>query len=233
MTLNSFQLKLIAMFFMVLDHVYSYLNQVGKIDIPIWFGYLGKISAPIFFYLIVEGFFHTKSRANYMKRLFLFGIIMVIVDLIVKISNNIFLSLALSVGLMSVIEYCKVSKNYLISTLLAIGVIIASLFTEASIYGVGMTLIFYFFRECKVKLINCYMIYSLLPIVSALSFGSDFKEAIFLWDYQWMMVFATPFLIMYNGKLGLSNQWTKWMFYIFYPLHLIVIVLLKNYIGVM
>ncbi len=33
MTLNSFQLKLIAMFFMVLDHVYSYLNQVGGIDI--------------------------------------------------------------------------------------------------------------------------------------------------------------------------------------------------------
>ena len=162
MTLNSFQLKLIAMFFMVLDHVYSYLNQVGKIDIPIWFGYLGKISAPIFFYLIVEGFFHTKSWANYMKRLFLFGIMMVIVDLIFKISNNIFLSLALSVGVMSVIECGKVSKNYLISTLLAIRVIIISLFIEALIYGVGMTLIFYFFREWKVKWINCYIIYSLL-----------------------------------------------------------------------
>ena len=69
-----------------------------------------------------------------MKRLFLFGIMMVIVDLIFKISNNIFLSLALSVGVMSVIECGKVSKNYLISTLLAIRVIIISLFIEALIY---------------------------------------------------------------------------------------------------
>lgn len=72
---------------------------------------------------------------------------MVIVDLIFKISNNILLSLALSVGVMSVIECGKVSKNYLISILLAIRVIIISLFIEALIYGVGMTLIFYFFRE--------------------------------------------------------------------------------------
>lgn len=96
-----------------------------------------------------------------------------------------------------------------------------------------MTLIFYIFRESKIKLISCYIIYSLLPILSSLSFGPDFKEAIFSWDYQWMMVFATPFLMMYKGKLGVSNQWTKWMFYIFYPLHLIVIILLKNYLGVM
>lgn len=74
-----------------------------------------------------------------------------------------------------------------------------------------MTLIFYIFRESKIKLISCYIIYSLLPILSALSFGPNFKEAIFLWDYQSM----------------------KWILYIFHLFHLIVIILLKNYLGVM
>ena len=61
MTLNSFQLKLIAMFFMVLDHVYSYLNQVGGIDIQSGLVTSEDSELPFFFYLIVGGFFHTKS----------------------------------------------------------------------------------------------------------------------------------------------------------------------------
>ena len=47
--LSSFQLKIIAILFMTLDHIYTYLNGVSGIEIPIWFGYLGKVSAPIFF----------------------------------------------------------------------------------------------------------------------------------------------------------------------------------------
>ncbi|MDZ5010642.1 conjugal transfer protein TraX, partial [Clostridium perfringens] len=44
--LNSFTLKVISIITMLMDHIYTYLN--GIYDIPIWFGYLGKLSAPIF-----------------------------------------------------------------------------------------------------------------------------------------------------------------------------------------
>lgn len=74
---------------------------------------------------------------------------MVIVDLIFKISNNIFFSLGLSVGLISAIEYGKQSKNYLTSTVLAIGIILAFLFIEASIYRVDD--IDFFISFVKVK----------------------------------------------------------------------------------
>ena len=75
-------LKIIAMILMVLDHVYTYIGLTTGIKIPIWFGYLGKLSAPIFCYLIVEGFFHTRSRKNYLKRLFSMGVLMIGVDLL-------------------------------------------------------------------------------------------------------------------------------------------------------
>ncbi|WP_195251438.1 TraX family protein [Romboutsia sp. 1001713B170207_170306_H8] len=41
-----------------------------------------------------------------------------------------------------------------------------------------------------------------------------------------MMGFAIVPILMYNGKLGVNNKFVRWMFYWFYPIHLIVIVLL-------
>lgn len=207
--LSSFQLKIIAILFMTLDHIYTYLNGVSGIEIPIWFGYLGKISAPIFFYLIVEGFFHTRNRMKYMTRLFGFGVLMIGVELLLGIHNNIFLSLGLSVALMSVIEYGKKTKNYVVATIIAMIIGLLGMFTEASIYGVVMTLIFYFLRNRKGWMALIYIIYSILPVLSALNFGPEFLEAIFLWDYQWMMVFSIPFLLAYSGKLGLNNKLAK------------------------
>lgn len=53
-------------------------------------------------------------------------------------------------------------------------------------------------------------------------------ESIFIWDYQWMMVFSIILILMYNGKLGLRNKFSKWMFYVIYPLHLVIIVLISR-----
>lgn len=229
--LSSFQLKVFAMIFMVMDHLYTYLNLKGGIDIPIWFGYIGKISAPIFFYLIVEGFFHTRNRKKYMVRLFSFGVLMVGVDLLLGINNNIFLSLGLSVALMTAIEFGKKSERYGLSSVLAIGIGLLGMLTEASIYGVIMTLIFYFLREKKGWMVFTFILCSILPVYGAISMGSYFLESIFIWDYQWMMILSIPFILLYSGELGLKNKFTKWMFYLFYPLHLIVIILLSKYIG--
>lgn len=229
--LSSFQLKVFAMIFMVMDHLYTYLNLKGGIDIPIWFGYIGKISAPIFFYLIVEGFFHTRNRKKYMVRLFSFGVLMVGVDLLLGINNNIFLSLGLSVALMTAIEFGKKSERYGLSSVLAIGIGLLGMLTEASIYGVIMTLIFYFLREKKGWMVFTFILCSILPVFGAISMGSYFLESIFIWDYQWMMILSIPFILLYSGELGLKNKFTKWMFYLFYPLHLIVIILLSKYIG--
>lgn len=72
-----------------------------------------------------------------------------------------------------------------------------------------------------------YVIYAvLLPtrIVDAMSFelfgrhGAVFLERVFKCCYQWMMIFALPFLLCYNGKKG--KGW-KYLFYTYYPLHIV------------
>lgn len=230
---SNFTLKIMAIIFMAMDHIYTYMNVALNNQVPIWFGYLGKLAAPIFFYLIVEGFYHTRSKNKYMQRIFSMGILMIIVDLLFKIHNNIFLSLGFAIAMLSMIEQVKLSqkgsKKRIINIILAISFGVLGLFTEASLYGVGMVLIFYFLREKKVAMTLTYIVFSLAGIIGFI--GPNFIEAAFLWDYQWMMVFAIIPILMYNGKLGISNKFIKWMFYWFYPIHLIIIVLIANFIN--
>lgn len=228
---SNFTLKIMAIIFMAMDHIYTYMNVALNNQVPIWLGYLGKLAAPIFFYLIVEGFYHTRSKNKYMQRIFSMGILMIIVDLLFKIHNNIFLSLGFAIAMLSMIEQAKLSqkgsKKRIINIILAISFGVLGLFTEASLYGVGMVLIFYFLREKKVAMTLTYIVFSLAGIIGFI--GPNFIEAAFLWDYQWMMVFAIIPILMYNGKLGISNKFIKWMFYWFYPIHLIIIVLIANF----
>lgn len=97
--------------FMAMDHIYTYLGGALNGGVPIWFGYLGKLAAPIFFYLIIEGFYHTRSRVKYMQRIFGMGFVMVGVDLFLGIHNNSFLSLGLGLAMMFSIEYAKAHEK--------------------------------------------------------------------------------------------------------------------------
>ncbi|WP_252236273.1 TraX family protein [Clostridium sp. CH2] len=225
--LNSFTLKTFAIIAMIMDHIFTYLRSV-PIDVPLWFSSIGKLASPIFFYLIVEGFFHTKSRKRYFLRLAIFGGVMIILDTILEIHNNIFLSLSLSVLLLICIEYFrniedKKKKILLIIPILGIGFLYFN--TEASIFGFVETLIFYFCREKKVLLSILFVSFYGLFLATVLQAKNPL---IFTVNNQWMSVFAIIPILMYNGKLGLKNTFTKWMFYIVYPLHLTIIILLRN-----
>ncbi len=165
-----------------------------------------------------------------MLRLFAFSGVMLVVDYILGIHNNIFLSLGLSVTLLTCIDKAKETRrnneNYIIWVMFSVITLVVELFTEASFYGVTMTLIFYFLREKKGVMGLVYIICSIIPVFTALGNGELFLESILVWDYQWMMVFAIIPILMYNGKLGINNKFTKWMFYCFYPIHLIAVVLI-------
>ena len=56
-SLTDFQLKYIAMALMVLDHIEYMFTFTGKI--PVWFSWLGRLSAPLFLFCIIQGFIHT------------------------------------------------------------------------------------------------------------------------------------------------------------------------------
>lgn len=61
-------LKWIALVTMVLDHIHYFFSFTGVI--PEWFSMVGRISAPLFMFCLVEGFTHTRSRKKYFLKVY-------------------------------------------------------------------------------------------------------------------------------------------------------------------
>lgn len=225
---NGFQLKVIMVIFMLIDHIAEFIP-----GIPLWFRYIGRLAAPVFCYLLVEGFIHTSSRKKYMKRLVIGGVIMLagsnILTYIFKrqvmITNNIFLSMAVCIALLNVIEWKKKDgSNKGIAIAGIVGLFLVSLVTEGGPFMPILALIFYYNRDNKVKLSLGYITISLLMMGGS---TKNLYESLFIINYQWMMVFALPFMLMYNGQRGKK---AKYFFYIFYPTHIWILYILGNYI---
>ncbi|HEX3020766.1 MAG TPA: TraX family protein [Lachnospiraceae bacterium] len=76
--LTSYQLKYIALFLMVLDHIHYFFEFTGRI--PIVFSMLGRLSAPLFLFCVVEGFIHTHNRKAYFLRIYIVTILMGLIE---------------------------------------------------------------------------------------------------------------------------------------------------------
>lgn len=208
--MNTFTLKLIAIFTMVIDHIGFLLN------IPV-FRAIGRISFPIFCFLIVEGFHHTRSHLNYFIRLLCFAILSEVpFDLAISGTffslqhQNVFFTLALGLASIFCLEEMNSNRIYTIPLVLIWG---ASYFLRCD-YGIGgvfLISMFYLTRKSPwVRLILCAFILYMFFGTSAL-YG----------------MFAMIPITLYNGKRGPAVQM---FFYWFYPLHLLALYLIFHYL---
>jgi len=72
--LDSFEMKVIALIFMTLDHIGYFLD--GILHIPLLFSILGRMSAPMFLFILANGFRYTHDRIKYMKRMYIASVLM-------------------------------------------------------------------------------------------------------------------------------------------------------------
>lgn len=75
--ISGYWLKVIAVVSMLIDHTSAViLEQIPGLEAPAFFmRIIGRAAFPIYCFLLVEGFYHTRSRAKYAGRLFLFALI--------------------------------------------------------------------------------------------------------------------------------------------------------------
>ena len=67
---SSFALHIVAMIFMLCDHLWGTIVPGND-----WLNCIGHIAFPIFAFMIVEGYCHTKNLRNYISRLLLFAVL--------------------------------------------------------------------------------------------------------------------------------------------------------------
>lgn len=220
--MSNFALKTIAIISMLIDHIGYELfpNQ------PIW-RIIGRLAFPIFAFLIVEGYYHTHSKPEYLVRLGIFGIISEIpFDLLFRSSyidwstQNVFFTLFFGLLSICVFQLFKNKGKYywIIGLLFSSGLAIAAeLFhTDYGAYGVIMVMLFYILRNNKELL-------SLIFILLVVAYAVIKPANIMLFE-----IAALPLIYLYNGKKGYNSSIIKYGFYAFYPLHLLIIAYIGN-----
>ena len=70
--LTGFQIKYLAMIFMVMDHIHYFFEFTGKV--PLVFSWLGRLAAPMYLFCLIEGFVHTHDRRKYFLRIYAIAI---------------------------------------------------------------------------------------------------------------------------------------------------------------
>lgn len=102
-------LKFFALILMTIDHIGVFIPEM-----PVLLRWLGRLSAPIFFFCAAEGICHTRDKKAYLKRLYKFSVLMVLLCVMLpeivgggSIHNNIFSSILQGTLVVCILEETK------------------------------------------------------------------------------------------------------------------------------
>lgn len=243
------QLKLIAIIAMLIDHMASIIIWSLYLDacivdgihmmgdcipekakqlyhIYVFMRSVGRITFPIFAFMLVEGFLHTSNLKKYTIRLFLLAMLSEIPydlansgKIVAFRGQNVIWTLV--TGLIT-LYYIKNTEKYKMGkritlTILTIflGEIMVLLIQgDCKLGGILLISALYIFRNRPKHLIIAVII-----ALSMISIG-------FMWIQLYGLI-ALLFIRYYDGTVGKGN---RYLFYIFYPLHLLILGLINLYL---
>lgn len=236
-------LHFIAMALMLTDHLWATVVPGNQ-----WMTYLGRLAFPIFAFLISEGYAHTSNFKKYALRLLLFGVISEIpFDLMYgstvfyPFHQNVMFTLLLGLLAIRGLDRAKqkrTAKSVALGLLTLLGTCLAAAIgmTDYGVQGVLTVVAFYVFRSCPFALLAPLgQLVSLVLLNVVFSQGLCIPMRIFghaiEFNTQGFAVLALPIIWLYNGKKGHSSRFIKYGSYAFYPIHMLVLYLIFNYIS--
>ena len=221
--LTGNQLKILALVAMTADHV-------GMLLLPqvLWLRLLGRISMPIFAWMIAEGCRYTRSRRRYLAGILGLGVVCQIITFLATgwLYQSILITFSLSLGMIFLWDAAQnttwglwafavgMAAVFFVTTILPDFLLQWYFGIDYDFFGVMLPLLFYLGRDKKQKLLL-----GGIGLV-ALSILKD--------PTQWFCLFSLPLLALYNGQRG--KRKLKYLFYIYYPLHLAALYLLVLFI---
>lgn len=232
---NANQLKFIAIVAMLIDHIalsflpsQSFLYQIMRA--------IGRVTMPIMCYFIAEGYYKTRNLKRYVLRLSLFSILshysfVMFISGISSISFNDGFSirlvlptsviLTLLIGLIGLIIYNNNRINKYVKIVILMWLCIFSQIADWGYIGVLLVLAFGIYHNNFKKQVKCFYMISIILFIDTIMLSLVNNNI--WWDnlYHLGILLAIPLLSQYDGTLGKHKS--KWLFYIFYPLHLLIL----------
>lgn len=231
--LSGATLKNIALITMLIDHIgaavllyfTSYYGGEGEYTRIVdgvyqLLRWIGRTSFPIYCFLLVEGFLHTKNLKKYLARLFIFALVSELPfniafydSLWYSGAQNVFFTLLLGMLAMTIWRWAMGSEEKLGDfrfpiAALGVAVCVAGAYyikSDYDISGVCLILIFYFWRNSR---------------------GTACLTGYLCMIYEPQCLPAFLLLMAYNGEKGVSRR-SRYFFYSFYPQHLCYLYILR------
>lgn len=232
-TFNSNYLKLIAIIAMTIDHATDLIYPGFPAEpLPLTLHFIGRLTAPIMWFFVCEGYHYTKDVKKYMLRLGIFAIIshfaycfgfgISLNPLVGGIFNrtSVMYPLFIAVVVLYIEDHSGNFKKWqktAVQTVLILSAFPADWSCIAVLAILGM------YRErgnLERQMLKMAAWVSVYGIVSYFFVSKTYAiELIGV-----LMVY--PVLKLYNGERGRA-KWMKWFYYIYYPLHLVIIGIIR------
>ena len=234
---TSFMLHVLAMVLMLCDHAWA--TVLSRYD---WLTWIGRIAFPIFAFLIVEGFHHTKSRKKYLLRMLLFALISEIPfnlmygdRVFYPYHQNVLWTFLIALLGLCAVEAVRKKGKKILAALTFAGVFLLGfllgMITMVDYYGFGVmtVLLFYLFRGRRwwhflgqfigLYWINLELLGGLyVPVMIG---GREIQIV-----QQGMAMLALIPIWLYKGEQGPYNKTIKAIYYWFYPAHILILAMI-------
>lgn len=229
-------LRILAMVLMVLDHLWATVVPGNN-----WMTYVGRVAFPIFAFQAAEGYVHTSNFKKYAKRLLVFALISEIpFDLfyigapVFPFHQNVMFTLLLGLLLIRQLDPARRGsgwKNRIRRVALVWLILLASViaFPDYGMRGVLTVAAFYVAGKLPGK---CFWYLAALVGLNIVGFKGEmlllplFGRTVEC-PVQAFAVFAILPICLYNGRKGGGGKALQWGSYLFYPLHMLILYLVR------
>lgn len=240
--LSAAALHIIAMTLMLMDHLWATLLPAQE-----WLTCAGRLAFPIFAFMAVEGYFHTRSFKKYALRMLLFAVLSEVpFDLMYggtwfyPVHQNVIWTLLLGLLGIHLMEIVRKKQKIWLTLLVSVLVVAAGgllgTLCMVDYYGVGVltVFLFYFFRGRKwwcllgqaaaLYWVNVELLGGLMYPVQLLGMDLELCQ-------QGLALLALIPIWLYRGRQGYHSKPFQYACYGFYPIHMLVLVLALNFVN--
>jgi hypothetical protein len=179
------------------------IDHVGAILFPdaMALRWIGRLAFPLFAWQFAVSWEMTSNRMKYTRNLLIFALVSQI-------------PYVLGAGVLALHQLFG-SRKWLGWVLFALaGVLAFVLRVDYGFYGMMAIAIFYFLRG---DLFNMLIGYATLSVLGMFYFQND---------YQWISLFSVVIIAAYNKSVR-SPKLNKWLFYGFYPVHILLLAAIR------
>ena len=219
-TLNRNQLKYLAALAMLVDHIAWAFVPTASVPGELMH-IIGRLTAPIMLFFLVEGYVHTRSLRRYAGRIALFTLLSWVPCALFEKGVwpypyfGMLWTILLGLAALRAWDQDRHGMAFKIAVVFALCAL--SMLGDWSVYGILLPLVFLEFREREKEKWRVYLLACGCFAVAALLISGPRQV------FQFGGLLAPLLLKCYNGERGSAATFHKWFFYVFYPAHLLLL----------